>query len=64
MKIAFTIVAAHYSEEPMTFAEMRQQAEHNRQEIIRALILDGLTREEAEAKERRNFARALRTHMS
>jgi hypothetical protein len=37
----------------------KQQAEHCRQEIIRALMLDGMTREEAEGEESRRFQRAL-----
>lgn len=38
----------------------REEAEHCRQEIIRAFMLDGMTREQAEAEERRRFARAFR----
>jgi hypothetical protein len=37
----------------------KQQAEHCRQEIIRAFMLDGMTREEAEREESRRFRRAL-----
>lgn len=37
----------------------RQQAEHIRQEIIRAMMLDGVSREEAEREESRRFQRAL-----
>lgn len=38
----------------------REQAEHIRLEIIRAFMLDGMTREQAEQKESARFQRAIR----
>lgn len=37
----------------------REQAEHCQQEIIRAFMLDGMTRDEAEREESRRFTRQL-----
>lgn len=40
-------------------AQQNDDTEHLRQEIIRSMMLDGMTREDAEKEESRRFQRAV-----